>query len=289
MYHADNSLYYSKRVPEGMNLKMVDDQDRLNYGVKPVLRSMCSDKVVLDLGCGTGILGLHALENGAKFVYFVEQNDFMVEILRNTLHKIIDPSKFKIIHKYAQDLTESDFDNGIPEICVSELWGILLFDEGYYQCTAPIKKIFKDLVFIPEIFHLDVFECDVDFDSLPWPEHEKQLIEHYKYTYARIGWTRSLVGKPVTFLNPKKIGEISYNANTGVFDNHITKEIYPTDGKMINLEGKVISGGIEEGGPKFGWYLYPSNKKVIIDIHIPKIEDANVYFSAKEELVCDFE
>lgn len=266
---------------------MVDDQERLNDGVKPALRSACSDKVILDLGCGTGILGLHALEHGAKFVYFVEQNEFMVEVLRNCLHKLIDPSMFKIIHKYAQDLTESDFDKGIPEICVSELWGILLFDEGYYHCSAPIKNIFKDIVFIPEIFHLDIFECDVDFNNSPWPKYEKHLLEHYKYTYSKIGWSGHAVGKVKThevFINPKKIGEISYNANTGVFNNHITQEIYPKDGKMINLHGKIVSGGVEEGGPKFGWYLYPSDKKVIIDILVHKdTEDANIYFFAKEE------
>jgi 16S rRNA G966 N2-methylase RsmD len=281
MYHNDNSNV-KKIIPEGMFLRMVDDTERLNKTINPALENLCIDKVVIDLGCGSGILGLHALENGAKFVYFVEQDTYMVEILQNVLPKIIDPSKFKIIHKYAQDLTESDFDNSIPEICVSELFGILLFDEGYYQCTAPIKKIFKDLVFIPEIFHLDVFECDPNFGNLPWPENETRLVEHYKYMYATIGWCTNHVGKGriCEFLNPKKIGEISYNANTGVFNNTLSAVILPIDGKMINLSGKTISNGMEQGGPKFGWYVPPSDKEVVIDILIHKdIEDANVYFS----------
>lgn len=280
MYHIKNSLY--AKLPEGMNLKMVDDTNRLNRAVNPALKNACFDKVIIDLGCGTGILGLYALENGAKFVYFVEQDPYMVDILKNSLHKIVDSSKFKIIHNYAQNLIESDFDLGMPDVCVSELWGILLFDEGYYHCTHRLKKIFNDLIFIPEIFHLDVFECDTNFGNLPWPQNEVQLVEHYKYVYSTHGWSAFAVGsnKTIEFLNPKKIGEISYNANTGMFNNHLSAVIHPIGGKMINLSGKMISGGIEQPGTKFGWYVYPSNKKVLIDIFIHKDnEDANVYFS----------
>lgn len=284
MYHIKNSLY--AKLPEGMNLKMVDDDLRLNLAVKPALKNICANKIVIDLGCGTGILGLYALENGAKFVYFVEQDAYMIDILRNSLPKIIDPSRFKIIHKYAQNLTELDFENGIPDICVSELWGILLFDEGYYHCTHRLKKIFNNLIFIPEIFHLDVFECDPNFGNLPWPQTETQLVEHYKYVYSTHGWSAFAVGskKTIDFLNPKKIGEISYNANTGVFSNHLSAVVHPTNGKMINLAGKMISGGIEQPGTKFGWYIYPSAKKLLIDILIHKdIEDSNVYFSVTKK------
>lgn len=285
MYHVLHSA--NKVIPEGMYLRMVDDPERLNTAVKPALKNLCFDKVVIDLGCGTGILGLYALENGAKFVYFVEQDAYMIEIIEKVLPKIADPSKFKIIHKYAQDLEESDFDKGIPEICVSELWGILLFDEGYYHCTNPLKKMFKDLVFIPDIFHLDVFECDLNFGSLPWPENETHLVEHYKHLYASIGWSNHALGLPGTgrkceFQNPKKIGEIHYNANTGVFNNNLSVVIHPKDGKMINFSGKMISDGIHQNGPEFGWYVFPSDEPVIINAFVRKDdEDANLYFTAE--------
>ena len=285
MYHVLHSA--NKVIPEGMYLRMVDDPERLNTAVKPALKNLCFDKVVIDLGCGTGILGLYALENGAKFVYFVEQDAYMIEIIEKVLPKIADPSKFKIIHKYAQDLEESDFDKGIPEICVSELWGILLFDEGYYHCTNPLKKMFKDLVFIPDIFHLDVFECDLNFGSLPWPENETHLVEHYKHLYASIGWSNHALGLPGTgrkceFRNPKKIGEIHYNANTGVFNNNLSVVIHPKDGKMINFSGKMISDGIHQSGPEFGWYVFPSDEPVIINAFVRKDdEDANLYFTVE--------
>lgn len=284
VYHLKNSTYGHKDVPEGMFLKMVEDPLRLNTAVKPALKNICNDKVIIDLGCGTGILGLYALENGAKFVYFVEQNAYMVEIIQNALPKIVDPSKFKIIHKFAQDLTSEDFDQSTPDICVSELWGIQLFDEGYYHCSNPLKRIFNDLVFIPEIFHLDVFECDVNFKDSPWPQLESHLVEHYKYMYATAGWTRWGVGneKKIEYLNPKKIGEITYNANTGVFDNTLSVIIDPGEGKMINFSGKVIAGGIEQGPTLFGWYLYPYHTKVQVDMSISKdTEDSRVQFSVK--------
>ena len=284
MYHLENSTNGNRTMPEGMFLRMVDDTNRLNDAVKPALKNTCADKVIIDLGCGTGILGLYALENSAKFVYFVEQNDYMIEILQNALPKIIDPSRFKIIHKFAQDLVESDFDNGAPDICVSELWGVQLFDEGYYHCTNPLKKIFNNLTFIPEIFHLDIFECDVDYDDTPWPQNEKHLIEHYKYMYATLGWTKWAVGNDKLYknLNPKKIGEISYNANTGVFNNSLSVVLQPNDGKMINFSGTILSGGVKQGPTLFGWYIYPCDEKLMIDIHISKdTEDSRIHFSVK--------
>lgn len=284
VYHIKNSPFAGGETPEGLSLRMIEDEHRLDL-IKPGIANQCKDKIVLDLGCGTGLLGIHSMDHGAKFVYFVEQNELMVKVLKNALHKIIDPSKFKIIHKLAQDLLPSDFDHGAPELCVSELIGSQLFDEGFYHCTSPIKRMFKDLKFVPEIFKLDVYECDVDFENWPWPQKEKRLLEHYKYMYSTSGWNHFVIGteKQVNYINENKIGEITYNANTGQFDNSVTAIIKkPINGKMINLIGKIVSGDLVQSNGMFGWYIPPYAKNLEIKLEISKDkEDSRVYFTSK--------
>lgn len=284
VYHLQNSALTCYGAPEGMYLRMTETVERLDTLIKPALRQRCKDKVVIDLGCGSGILGMYALEYGASFVYFVEQSGPMVEILRNSLHKVLDASKFKIIHKYAQDLKVEDFDCGIPELCVSELLGPQLFDEGYYQCTYPLKQIFEHLEFIPEVFHLDVYESDPNFDDWPWPQREKIILEQCKYTYSTIGWSTSTIGieKPINIRNKRYIGEISYNATEGTFKNSVKAVIKPTKGKMITLYSKTMACGLIEYASIFGWYVYPNENDVEVELYVLTGNDrSNVIFTSK--------
>jgi predicted RNA methylase len=45
--------------------------------LKPALEQVAANNIVVDLGCGTGVLGLHALSKGSTFVYFVERDPQM--------------------------------------------------------------------------------------------------------------------------------------------------------------------------------------------------------------------
>ena len=89
----------SKIVPEGMNLQMLAMAGRLDKLLKPALTQVARNKIVVDLGCGTGVLGLHALSNGASFVYFVELDPQMFRILENVLPGKIKGNNYKLINK----------------------------------------------------------------------------------------------------------------------------------------------------------------------------------------------
>jgi SAM-dependent methyltransferase len=288
VYHLENSLWNKKNHPEGLSISMLEDQQRLDDLIKPSIQRKAKDKVVIDLGCGSGILGILAFENGAKFVYFVEHDVSMVNILKKALPKLFDVSKFKIIQKFAQELTPADFDCGDPELCVSELQGPQLFDEGAYHCTAALKKLYENLVFIPETYRLDIFESDVDFNISPWPQHEykHQLLEHYKHMYSSIGWTNGFIGldKPLELINPKQLGHLLYDTKTGIFENVLIHPIEAIEGKMINLWGFVTFEDLESPTTKFGWYVFPNQEKLVITIHASTSKnEARVMYSLTTE------
>lgn len=54
-------------------------------------------KTIADLGAGTGILGIAALELGAEFVYFVEIDEKAIQMLKNNL-KEYEKSRYKIVN-----------------------------------------------------------------------------------------------------------------------------------------------------------------------------------------------
>ena len=129
-YYLNESEWMNSRyVPEGMNLDMLNNLDsRLDALLIPAIRNSVYDKIVIDLGCGTGILGLNAINYGAKFVYFVERDPHMFHILENVISKKLSASQYKLINKDIEDLTVEDFDMGTPNITVSEFYGPRLFD-----------------------------------------------------------------------------------------------------------------------------------------------------------------
>jgi putative methylase len=71
------------------------------------------DKTILDLGCGTGILGIGALLLGAKRVIFVDVDEEALEICKSSVSKLKEPdSDFEVefICKDIQELEKIECD-----------------------------------------------------------------------------------------------------------------------------------------------------------------------------------
>tara|TARA_Y100000034_G_scaffold96601_1_gene117690 strand:- start:790 stop:1443 length:654 start_codon:yes stop_codon:yes gene_type:complete len=72
------------------------------------------DKTVLDLGCGTGILGLGALFIDAEKVFFVDKDKDALNVLKENIKFIdeelmkIPKKKYKIINKDVEKLNKKD-------------------------------------------------------------------------------------------------------------------------------------------------------------------------------------
>jgi predicted RNA methylase len=88
------------------------------------------DKVVLDIGCGTGVLSIFAAKAGAKKVYsieFADIADYAKEIIkRNGLQDTITVIKSKVE------------DANVPEkvdIIISEWMGYFLLYESMLDCV----------------------------------------------------------------------------------------------------------------------------------------------------------
>ena len=233
-YYLEHSDWMnSVHVPEGMNLDMLNNlPNRLEQLLKPALQKHSKDNIVIDLGAGTGVLGLFALEFGAKFVYFVERDPQMFHILTNVLSKKLPADKFKLINKDIEELSIDDFDCGTPDVVVSEFYGPRLFDEGYVNYTKHLRSFLPDCYFIPETFEVEFYLVDIDYSQPIWPE-DSALVDHFKFMYREKGFARHM-----EFEGGEHVGSILFDANKQTFDNAV-EFVYDKDTEKL-LVGRAI-------------------------------------------------
>ena len=275
-YLSKSNWYNSLDIPEGMNLDMLNMPGRLDLLLKPAIDKINKNKVFVDLGCGTGILGLYALQQGAKFVYFVEQNDQMIHILKNILPEKIQSKKYKIVHSDIENLTNSDFDQHEPEIFVSEFYGPRLFDEGYVNYTKHLRTLFPNCFFIPSTFSGKFYLGLVDYNQPIWP-HDIELLDHFKFMYREKGFAR-YIDKPDEI---KSIGNIYFDANKQEFNNHIEFQYkFKKDSILIGVMN-VEHGNLKQEYTHIGWFLDKKDYNKKFKIYFDEVN----YFNPIKEIL----
>lgn len=74
-YYADSYAHF------GIHEEMLKDEVRTNAYMNAIERNgyLFKDKVILDVGCGTGILSMFAARAGAKKVYAIDMSTIAVQ------------------------------------------------------------------------------------------------------------------------------------------------------------------------------------------------------------------
>ena len=184
-YYGDiHNLDFAIFPPEGFQIGMVNDQLRFEHFKKAFEFESVRDKVICDLGAGTGILSLEALRQGAKHVYLVDLTSDTIDALKTIVANHPHKDKITILYKDICELEKSDFAHDV-DVIVTETFGGDLWNEGLIHYIKSVKAIFPDAVSIPNsaCSRLEIIDADYS-DWNIWPQiGDKVLIEGYKTLY----------------------------------------------------------------------------------------------------------
>ena len=145
--------------PSGKNVRPTGDM--VKQGLFTKLQFFVADKVVLDLFCGSGALGIEAISRGAKKVVFVDKDWNSISLTKHNLASIGEKAVVlkndaisalkKFNEKFDLILLDPPYASGIYESCLEQIYECdLLSDEGIIVCEHDKTENISDKYF--EIF-----------------------------------------------------------------------------------------------------------------------------------------
>jgi len=129
------------------------DRVKLTAYESAIKRLVQADSIVLDLGCGSGLLGLMALRAGARKLLFVDEGE-VIEMARQTIVQagFGDKAEFFQANSYQLQLPEQ------VDVVVCDHIGYFGFDYGAIGLLADAKKRFlkPDGIIVPAAIELHI-------------------------------------------------------------------------------------------------------------------------------------
>tara|TARA_E500000178_G_scaffold284540_1_gene285809 strand:+ start:50451 stop:51422 length:972 start_codon:yes stop_codon:yes gene_type:complete len=180
---------------------MLKDRLRATAFFKQI-KKHCKDKIVVDFGAGSGILGTYALMCGAKEVWFVEEMQSLHSIIRDmvsTNHN--EHYNWKVV----TDVSELPQNEDYFDVCVSECLGDFGVERTMTYEYAQLVEKYPNCISIPD--RLDIYWSTCYFPEL---DKEIEFIKDYPI---------NLDGMKDSCFSPIRAGRFTRIDDTPVKDN----------------------------------------------------------------------
>lgn len=150
---ATNTITSKLQFNANNHTNMLKDTIRVNAYKQAIEQVVTPDSVVMDLGCGTGILGFLAAQAGAIQVYMVERDPAILKIAKdiarlNNIHNVT------FVEGQSNQLPPESFPEK-PTLLVSEILGDQVLDERVLEYTLDVRDrlLAPGATLIPGVIH----------------------------------------------------------------------------------------------------------------------------------------
>ena len=150
--------------------------DRVKESMFAIIQDYIKDSICLDLFSGTGNLGIEAVSNGAKKVYFNDKNKIAYKIIKQNIEKFEISDKCEILNKDYMDALDYYKENHIK-------FNIVFLDPPYDNKV--ITEIFKTL-YRKKLLKKDaIVVCEYTDQDIK--EEYFDVIKSKNYGYKKVG------------------------------------------------------------------------------------------------------
>ena len=151
--------------------------DRVKESVFAMIQMNIKNSICLDLFAGSGNLGIEALSNGSKKVYFVDKNEKATKYISNNLKRIGINEEYEIM--------TCDYDMALKRLCDNKEKFDIVFLDPPYKLNF-INEVLKKLVNMDLLRDGALIVCEYDKEEVE--SNVLTLIKMKKYgdKYIRI-------------------------------------------------------------------------------------------------------
>ncbi|KAL7713151.1 type I protein arginine methyltransferase [Entamoeba marina] len=177
---CDSTYYWNSYSHFDIHEEMIKDTHRTST-YKNALSALCKDKVVMDVGCGTGILSMFAAQAGAKKVYAVEMSD-----IADYAKEIVKKNGFEGIIEVIKGRVETIEIPIKVDIIVSEWMGYNLLYEGMLPSVLTARRFLNtDGIILPN-------KCSMFITAITGDQECNDRIKQFQSIYGDISIIKSV-------------------------------------------------------------------------------------------------
>ena len=170
---------YKRMELKGFNIDGIrPTMDKVKEAIFGMIQGYVDDSICLDLFAGTGSLGIEALSNGAKHVYFNDEMKDAINVIKSNIEKTSDKNS-TIIH--------SDYTSSIKKFSENSIkFDIIFLDPPYGKIK--IKTVIDKIIKFDILNDGGIIVCEYEDETLDEEYDYLKLIKYRKYgkTYISI-------------------------------------------------------------------------------------------------------
>lgn len=146
-HDLNNVQPHLKKIPS-WHYDMLVHQER-NRFYNELIKDHCKDKVVFEIGTGSGLLSVLALRHGAKKVICCEENPLLSMAAENLFRRMGVSDRIQFIKKNSNDIKTEEIEP--VDVVLHELFASDPFGEYFIPTLKDARRFMKpDAIFLPD-------------------------------------------------------------------------------------------------------------------------------------------